>query len=185
MFTERFYQAAREKQVHFFGNVVDIDLFGWYEFNRLLYNNPKELTVWNDQNKRVQLQQLENRSSSPAFSKKIHSNLKSIFYENYVSLIAFAGFDNDHKSFKVHRDLMDVLYVQVLGSIEWSIWDSSTQHDEFLPESGIGKQVWKQTMIPGDAIWIPRGTFHHVHPLSGRVGFSYGIEKLPDPASYI
>ena len=81
MFTERFYQAAREKQVHFFGNVVDIELFDWYEFNRLVYTSPKELVVWNDQSKRVQLSQLESRGSAPAFSRKMLSNLKSIFYE--------------------------------------------------------------------------------------------------------
>jgi ribosomal protein L16 Arg81 hydroxylase len=54
-----------------------------------------------------------------------------------------------------------------------------------MPDSGIGEKTWENVMIPGDAIWIPRGTFHHVSPRSGRVGFSFGVEGKPEPSTYI
>lgn len=185
MFDEKFLQSVRDKQFHFFGNKVKTD-YSWYKFLKLLKTHPEKITEFNDEAMRFSLKAMETRGSLPRFAKQMLSDLQNTFTQNKITLIAFGGLDMDHRSFKVHRDGMDVLYIQVLGNIDWSIWEALVDTDAFYPHHHWeGKQIWKQTMIPGDAIWIPRGTFHHVHPLSGRVGFSFGIEKEPDPSSYI
>lgn len=186
MFDEKFLQDVRDKQFHFFGNKVKID-YTWYKFLRLLKTQPDRILDFNDEAQRFTLSALETRGSTPKFAKQIISDLEETFYQNPITLIGFGGLDMDHRSFQVHRDGMDVLYVQVLGNIEWSIWESyNYEVDAFYPHHHWeGKKIWQQTMIPGDAIWIPRGTYHHVHPLSARLGFSFGVEKRPDPSEYV
>lgn len=185
MLDEKFLQSVRNKQFHFFGNKVTTE-YNWYQFIKLLKTHPDGLLTFNDEAKRFQLSALETRSKVPEFAKQLLSDLKNTFNLNRTSLIAFGGLDVDHESFKVHRDGMDVLYVQVLGSVDWSIWKSYQDQDYFYPsDTAEGSKIWEQTLIPGDAIWIPRGTYHHVRPLSGRVGFSFGIEKEPNPSTYI
>lgn len=185
MFDEKFLQDVRDEQFHFFDKNIKLD-YTWYQFLKLLKTHPDKITSFNDEAMRFSLTALQHRAMIPRFAKNILSELRNTFPQNTISLIAFGGLDMDHRSFKVHRDGMDVLYVQVLGNIDWSIWEAYEDTDAFYPHhTWEGKQIHKQTMIAGDAVWIPRGTHHHVHPLSGRVGFSFGVEGQPNPSTYI
>lgn len=182
--SDAFLQCVRDKQFHFFGNIGNLN-FTWHQFLKLLKTHPDKHTQFTDEALRFSLLHMERRGSIPRFAKDLCENLQYTFTKNQATMIAFGGLDMDHRSFKVHRDAMDVLYVQVLGSIEWTIWETDRNVEDFYPHDNTGTQIWKQTMVPGDAIWIPRGTFHHVKPLSGRVGFSFGVERKPDPSTYI
>lgn len=182
--SETFLQHVRDKQFHFFDNCGDLN-FTWYQFLKLFKNHPDRHAEFTDEALRFSLVHMERRGSTPRFAKDICEDMQYTFTKNHISLIAFGGLDMDHRSFKVHRDTMDVLYVQVLGSVDWTIWETDSEVEEFSPHDNTGTQIWKQTMVPGDAIWIPRGIFHHVKPLSGRVGFSFGVEREPDPSTYI
>ena len=57
---------------------------------------------------------------------------------------------------------MDVYFWQIQGSTKW----------EFDSLSYI--------LNPGDLIYVPRGVYHSVFPLTPRVGISFGAEISPD-----
>lgn len=185
MFPERFKEAVRKKHYYFFGNVIDTDGFDWYAFMRLLYTHPQQAIAFADDARRIELRRLQDRGRAPDFAKKLNKDLKELFKQNLVSNIAFCGPDLHHRSFKIHRDTMDVIYLQVLGSIEWSIWNSDCGLDSFSFPDQPATLISKLKMVPGDMIYVPRGMYHHVDPLSSRVGFSFGVEGRPDPSTYI
>jgi ribosomal protein L16 Arg81 hydroxylase len=156
--------------------------YNLYDYMRYFYDHPKDITMWNDLKENLNLVKMEERPSTPDFAKKILKELKTTFYKNKISLHSFSGFTNTSKSFDIHRDTMDILYLQVIGEIEWSIWESKL--DQRIINSDEGKCIFKEVFRPGDMIWVSRGTFHHVKPLSPRVGFSFGVEG-PDPSTYV
>ena len=105
--------------------------------------------------------------------KEIIEQLKIIYNQKNITLIAFSGYSADSKSFKIHKDKMDVIYLQVYGEIIWSVWESDKTTDNIQPDQGTS--VFKQKFVPGDMIYIPAGTFHHVEHLDKpRIGFSFG-----------
>jgi ribosomal protein L16 Arg81 hydroxylase len=101
------------------------------------------------------------------------NQLREIYKQKHITLIAFSGYGADSKSFKIHKDKMDVIYLQVYGEIIWSVWESDKTTPNIQPEQGTC--VFKQKFVPGDMIYIPAGTFHHVEHLDKpRIGFSFG-----------
>ena len=72
---------------------------------------------------------------------------------------------------------MDVFLVQVIGEIPIRIGKKSQDdgNDDF------------KIMQPGDAVWIPRGTYHKLSPKMSRLTMSFGFESDPDcdPATFI
>lgn len=173
-------QISNKKYYTTYCNEVDYNM---YDFIRYSDNHPKEYKQFIDHRKRLLLTAMEIRPSTPYFAKKIIKKLKNTFYKNEISLQAFVGFTNDSESHSIHRDAMDVLYLQVIGNINWSIWESNSSEDAIEPDEGFC--IFKKTLVPGDMIWIPRGTFHFIEPLTPRVGFSFGVEGTTDPCTYI
>lgn len=185
---ESFLNNVRNKQYHYFGNIIDVGDFTLYDYVKLIDSQPKDKKIWNKNKENISLFDLEKRESIPKFAKDIIFNLKENFTLNSITCIAFSGFTETSQSFKIHKDQMDVLYLQVVGSVVWSVWKSSVNEENILPEQG--ECIFRETFIPGDLIWIPRGTFHHVKPLSARVGFSFGVENVDvekdtNPSTYI
>ena len=74
-----------------------------------------------------------------------------------ITNIAFMGFGK-HESYPLHRDNMDVLLLQVKGRIKLAVEEID------------------KVMMPGDIVYIPRGTDHEITPLQSRVTYSFGIE---------
>ena len=182
MFNDKFLKTVRNKQV-----VIGYTNSGWnydmYDFITYVNSHPEEFKIWEPKNRRLGLTKMESRQSTPEFAKSIIKNLKTTFYKNNISCHAYCGFTNYSKSFNIHKDQMDVLYLQVIGDTEWSIWESDLDEKEITPDQG--KCILKEKFIPGKWIWVPRGTYHFVKPITPRVGFSFGIENNPDPATYI
>jgi hypothetical protein len=179
MIPDNFLSAVRDGKYHFFGNVIDVKKYSWYDMLALYKNHPDDLTKMIAGKGRIELNALHTRGSAPTFAKTIWEDLKNTFPRNQITNIAFMGPDLIHSSYPIHADVMDVLYLQVVGSIEWSIYkpiDDKKQKD-LLPQEAT--EVFRTKMIPGDLIWIPRGIHHHIQPLSGRVGFSFGVEGPP------
>ena len=185
MFDNNFIKAVKQRQYHYFGNIVDVD-YDWYSFVKLLSTHPNKDVYWFDDKKRVQVVGAHTRPKNPDFSKRICDELSVLFPKNIISLLPFAGFTSDHKSLDIHRDGMDVLYLQVLGEVNWSIWEPKEDCDQDnIKDESIVDRVWERKFTAGDLIWIPRGVYHHVEPLGPRVGFSFGVEGKVDPSTYI
>lgn len=180
MFDTEFLKNAREGNYH--TGFLDIG-YNMYEYIQYLKEHPEKLTLYQNDKKRITLLGMEKRSSTPSFAKEIVSKLRSTFYKNNISLYSFSGFTQDSKSFEIHKDKMDVLYLQVIGEINWSIWTSELNEGNITPEQG--SCIFKEKFVPGNWIYIPRGTYHFIEPITPRVGFSFGIESDPDPKEYI
>ncbi len=126
----------------------------------------------------------ERRGSIPPWAKDMHSNLKKLFPDNDITIHMFGGLSDEARSFKIHRDGMDVLYVQLIGQIEWSIWKPKPN---VTPQSNMDRpnctKLYSNRFTPGRAIYVPRGTYHLVEPYMSRAGFSFGIEGK-NPCTY-
>jgi hypothetical protein len=157
--------------------------YDMYNFITYMNTHPEEFKIWEPKNRRLGLTKMESRQSTPEFAKSIIKNLKTTFYKNNISCHAYCGFTNYSKSFNIHKDQMDVLYLQVIGNTEWSIWESDIDEKDITSDQA--ECVYKENFIPGKWIWVPRGTYHLVKPITPRIGFSFGIENNPDPSTYI
>ena len=81
----------------------------------------------------------------------------------------------DAGSFGVHWDYVDVVAVQVYGSKSWKFYDLGddawpvSEHWEHIPDGYLdGLPIASShTMVPGDAMYVPRGTPHAAGAVSG------------------
>jgi ribosomal protein L16 Arg81 hydroxylase len=169
-----FLEHKKNKQWYYLGNVVSDIEFTLVDLIRLIRSHPNDKQVnFNHENQSIELQQIQSRGSLPFFAKSILNQLREIYKQKNITLIAFSGYGADSKSFKIHKDKMDVIYLQVYGEIIWSVWESDKTTPNIQPEQGTC--VFKQKFVPGDMIYIPAGTFHHVEHLDKpRIGFSFG-----------
>ena len=169
-----FLEHKKNKQWYYLGNVVNDIEFTLVDFIRLIRSHPNDKEVnFNHKNQSIELRQIQSRGRLPRFAKDILNQLREIYKQKHITLIAFSGYSADSKSFKIHRDKMDVIYLQVYGEIIWSVWESDKTTDDIQAEQGTC--VFKQKFVPGDMIYIPAGKFHHVEHLDKpRIGFSFG-----------
>jgi hypothetical protein len=67
-------------------------------------------------------------------------------------------------AFKPHRDLMDVLVVQVYGNKQWRVWNAEVPHavqeDERAQVIASVTPDQEVKLLPGDVLFIPRGEPH-------------------------
>lgn len=177
----------RDKK-HWWTN-VDIGKYDWDEHMRLVDTHPKELQDWNRDKQRFAMNSFHLRPSAPLFCKQVYTDLENFFLptapkkETYIkgapqiTNIAFTGFGNSHDSYPRHKDSMDVFLVQVLGEIPIRIGESDkdSNDDDF------------KIMNPGDAVYIPRGTYHKLSPKMSRLTCSFAFEsdEDSDPAMFI
>ena len=184
LFTDEVKQKIRDKQYHHFGNIIDIVDFDMFDFSYLLRTHQEKDLVWRSDKRRIEMEGLERRGRTPTFAKDILKQLRKTFPQNYASLHGFYGPTIDSQSFNIHRDAMDVLYLQVIGEINWVVLDDGGGTD-LTPDQSKCTVVEKWHFKPGDLIWIPRGVIHFVDGITPRVGFSFGVENDPDPATYV
>ena len=111
----------------------------------------------NGKKNRTELQQLHRRATVKPIVKEIISLLQNTCPDKQITNIAFIGFGK-HKSFPLHKDSMDVLLLQVKGRIKLKV------------------EIINKVMVPGDVVYIHRGTDHEILPLQSRVTYSFGIE---------
>jgi mannose-6-phosphate isomerase-like protein (cupin superfamily) len=190
------------KQVDFQSHITDIrnkkhwwtDInfdYDWGRHMRLVDTHPEKMYDWNRDKQRLGLNSFHRRPSSPQFAKDIFADMEDFFVSKaptknndeytkgppQITNIAFCGFGRYTGSYPRHKDSMDVFLIQVLGDtpIRIGYTEERTEADE------------DKIMKPGDAVWIPRGTWHQLTPVASRVTFSFGFESDPDcdPSTFI
>jgi hypothetical protein len=202
----KFLENVRHHRPHFFGNINSVKDFSYIDWIKLIEGHPlkgggektKQLKVYKPKNNAIELRHLERRGSMPQWFKDLHNRMSTTFKKNHVTAIAFGSFGPDAKSFKIHRDRMDVVYLQVVGSVKLSLWKPNvpvspvhntlvTIEDTFDPETEMEKvdKFYERIFYPDQLLWIPRGTYHYIEPLETRLGISFGIEGSIDPSTYI
>lgn len=202
---DNLHEKIRNRQYHYFGNVVDTSKFDLYKQLEMMMDpqnviKPEKKAQlkhkWEPHNKRISCMDLQRSPLIPRFCKDILNEMRTVFYKNDITLISFFGAGDDNRSFRVHKDIMDVLYLQGWGQSMVSVWerfeDQPLDYSEkinlnFSPEDGLGRLYDKWLFKPGDMVWLPRGTWHLIEPVFGpRIGLSFGAEgKDNDPANYI
>lgn len=168
-------RAKQTWKTHF-----DIE-FSWDRMMHLLDTHPTKHLKWKEDKQKVEIEKVHRRPSAPIIAKDTVSALHDIFipnaplpkqYNSQITNIAFVGFGVGSGSYPNHKDTMDVFLIQMLGEIDITISETDTH-----------------TMKQGDAVWIPRGTYHQIHTKGSRVTFSFGVEtgRAPvcDPATYV
>lgn len=168
-------RAKQTWKTHF-----DIE-FSWDRMMHLLDTHPTKHLKWKEDKQKVEIEKVHRRPSAPVISKDMVSVMHDIFipnaplpkqYNSQITNIAFVGFGVGSGSYPNHKDTMDVFLIQMLGEIDITISETDTH-----------------TMKQGDAVWIPRGTYHQIHTKGSRVTFSFGVEtgraSVCDPATYV
>ena len=160
--------------------------FGWPEAIKLLDTHPTEHRTLSTTKLKFALTRLEKRPSNPNFAKFVKKELERVFPKNMITVHMFGGLTADHKSFDIHRDKMDVLYLQLFGAVNLSLWKPK---GGFIPESDSideknANQFYKKIFTYGNMIWIPRGTWHYIEPLQSSIRFSFGVEGHLDTSIY-
>lgn len=156
-FAQNITSAIRSNRV--FETSIDTKLINqnWTTIVNMIDSHPQESVTREPNKNRIMLNDLHKRSSVKPIVKTIISLLQNICPDKTISNIAFMGFGK-HTSFPLHRDSMDVLLLQVKGRINLTVADIN------------------KVMVPGDVVYIPRGTDHEITPLQSRVTYSFGIE---------
>lgn len=188
-----FIDCVRKGKPYFQRNssVIKLGDFDWVDWIQFVDEHPyknksKDIKLYKKDKQGIELRDMDQRQSLPKFAKMFIEVLSKQFTKNKVTCIGFCGFTENNKSFKIHRDKMDVLYMQILGTVQLSLWK------EFVPSNKLEHAdqsdvecFFKETMKRGQWLWIPRGTFHLIEPLESRLGFSFGVEGSHDPKTYI
>lgn len=161
----------------------------WNYIMRMIDTHPEELYDWNREKSRLGLNRFHERGSAPEWAKEVAQDMHNFFvkpapkketYEKgapHITNIAFCGFGHNSGSYPRHADNMDVFLVQVVGDCPITIGKSEEPSDDDT----------HLVMTPGDAIWIPRKTYHQLKPIKSRVTFSFGFESDMDcnPADFV
>ena len=190
--TSKKFDATIRKKDNYQWRFGDRDLeLDWNSMIKLFDTHPMAKVGGNVNKLNYTLLQLEQRASTPKQLLNMVEQLKKKFHKNTISLICFGSFGKTAESFNIHRDTMDVIYMQGLGEVDFSIWKWIGKDGIKLPDNidhgnrNDVKQIFKKRFKKYDICWIPRGTYHLIQPRGTRVGFSFGVEGDPDPSTYI
>jgi hypothetical protein len=203
----KFLEDVRAGRPHYFGKINKVKDFSFVDWIKLIENHPlsdkngeqkKELKVYKPIKNAIELRHLERRGSAPRWFKELLSRMQKTFHKNHITAIGFGSFGPDATSFRIHRDRMDVVYLQVLGSVKLSLWKPNqpvspvhntlvTAEDTFHPRKDTDKatKFYERVFLPDQLLWIPRGTYHYIEPLESRFAISFGIEGPVNPMTYI
>ena len=156
-FAQNITSAIQSNRV--FETSIDPELINqnWTTIVNMIDSHPKDLIKFEWKKNRTELQELHRRATVKPIVKEIISLLQNTCPDKQITNIAFIGFGK-HKSFPLHKDSMDVLLLQVKGRIKLKV------------------EKINKVMVPGDVVYIPRGTDHEILPLQSRVTYSFGIE---------
>lgn len=87
---------------------------------------------------------------------------------NYTAHLYYG--DDTTATLGVHEDYVDVLYWQLVGSVEWRVPKGGVRSDY---EDRL-YQFDSYTLRPGDMIYVPKAFRHSVNSLGERFGVSFG-----------
>lgn len=172
IFEDRDDDIAEKK--FFFGKLPPgtVEIWDWNQHMKMLNSHPDELIDKKSDKFRIGLNNFHSRPSAPDFAKAVEQEMQDVFalHGNKITNIAFTGFGKESGSYPWHKDSMDVFLVQVISTIGLRV-EGFNNDEEF-------------DFLPGDYVWLPRGTHHQIFPRESRVTFSFGVEGDPDPSIY-
>ena len=161
----------------FLDESFDLGGLSWDSMFRFLDNHPEDFFKLRGDCGSVNLLSCEKRPSFPF--KNIIKELECQFPDKPITAHVFFGITDRHTTFGIHRDTMHVLYMQLLGKVDWQIHKPKKESiiaDNLIPESS--KMIERKILNPGDVVWNPKGTYHHSKPIGTRMGISFGVEGL-------
>ena len=179
-----FCEAISKRKHFFLGNIGD-PKFSLYNMLKLVPDHNKKDIHFDNERERFMLAGVEKRNKLPALIKEVISDLKQVFWKNDVTLHMYSTFFNDLNRAAIHKDLADVIYLQVVGAVDWTVWESDTGYGEVIDPTEA-KCVFSKRLEVGDIIYIPRMVAHCSSPVgAARMGFSFAADGEPDPSTYI
>ena len=146
--------------------------YSWSEAIEFLDTHPQKLLDLNEGKYRISLNASHKRGSFPKFGHDLMTEMKELFPQNECTCISFLGFGQQNFSYPWHKDGMDVILVQGLGTIDLKVENTNFKETPIL-------------FSPGDWVYIPRGTHHEITTSTSRLTFSFGVERDPDPSTYV
>jgi hypothetical protein len=205
----KFLNNVRTGTPHLFGKINKVKDFGYIDWIKLIETHPiedlnklenkkKQLKLYKPEKDAIELRHLERRGSMPEWFKDLLGRMEKTFYKNHITALGFGSFGPNASSFRIHRDRMDVIYLQVLGNVKLSLWRPTvpvnpvhntlvSPEDTFHPrkDSDKAEKFWGRVFSPDELLWIPRGTYHYIEPINTRLAISFGVEGVINPMSYI
>lgn len=156
----------------------NISMFEWVKF---IVTSDDMKKRWLDDRSLGYFTRLEGSPDLFDYIKNIKLNLEEMFPENRITIHSFFGWDDNSKSFSIHRDASDVFYVQLIGETGWRMLEpkdsAQAKYEDCVNlEEDEVNCLFNKTFTPGDAIWVPKGFWHHASPIGNRVGLSFGVE---------
>ena len=164
--SERVSLAAQKKS---FSGRIMIDE-SWDSLLKLLDQHPQKHLDYRPDKCRFYLKNAHKRPSTPYWSTTIVNEMKRVFHKNQITNIVFFNFGPNASSYPWHKDKMDVFLVQVKNKVRIRVENYWEEERDFTV---------------GEYVYIPRGTHHEIKTNHSRVTFSFGVEQLPDPETYL
>jgi hypothetical protein len=173
--------AEQEPEYYYFRNKANTGGFDWNQYTDLLDKVHPDSIEIQTRKMKLGVTGLERRSLRP-FVPSVISNgvdtLQELFPNNTITAHIFSGFTSNSQSFGIHCDAMHVLYIQLYGSVNWSIWHENEPNEIPKIQPDEGTLIESKTLNPGDVVFVRAKTFHFVEPLQSRIGLSLGVEGL-------
>jgi hypothetical protein len=168
-------------------NVIPEDrLFDWNLAVRLIDENGQENADLPEKNKYPEsggfvVHGIENHDRMQYWAALSHEIFKEYGGRN-KSVHMYGSLCKNSKTFGIHRDTADVLYIGIIGKVLWEVYEERGETKHLMTmESTTQDPILSETICPGDVIYIPRGVWHNTIALKNRVGLSIGREwyKMP------
>ena len=104
---------------------------------------------------------------SPRLRDVMHAFQEVLHTDTYANLYAAW---HVQKAFDLHWDPQDSIILQLSGKKRWKVYKPTRLHpledDLEKPAPPTADPVWEGVLKQGDALYIPRGWWHVVHPLN-------------------
>lgn len=127
--------------------------------------------------KTIVLKDQGKRETCPELIKELHRRYPAASR----SWLFLSTGEDSTSPFKVHRDVIPVFLICLHSTIEVQIWEVedsvAIDNKEFEVNAGIGKVKESKILEPGDAVILPRGSYHYVIPSSDRVSVTIGFNE--------
>ena len=180
------FREAISKRKHFFlGNIGD-PKFSMYNMLKLVPDHRKADIQFDEDRERFLLHSVHKRGKLPALVKEVINDLKHVFYKNLITLDIYSTFYEDRGRAAIHKDIVDVIYLQSVGEVDWSVWESDKPEGHVI-DPDEATLLFDRRLTPGDMIYMPSMVAHRSMPVGhARLGLSFAADGAPvDTSTYI
>lgn len=181
---EGFREAISQRKHFYLGNIGD-PKFSIYQMIKMIpAHDPKQI-IFDEERERFLMAECHRRGSLPKGIRQIIADLKEIFTLNRVTLDIYSSFYEELGRAAIHKDLADVIYLQSVGEVDWSVWESDDPEGHII-DPDEATCIFDKRFVPGDMIYMPRGVAHRSMPVGhSRLGLSFGCDGGTCPSTYI